>query len=147
MKPQCGRKGSAIVEFAVGSGVLMALFSGTFEIGYTLIQYNKLITAVAQGARYASIIPYDSPTATPSAAFLAAVQNMVLYGNPVPGAGPVVSGLTAANVSVKMTFVNGVPNAVAVSLTGYPVNALFGTYKLTGKPQVTYPYHGVWAPA
>src|SRR5712692_4299628 len=69
------RSGTAIVEFALGSGVLLAAFSGTFEFGYAFIQYNKLEMAVAQAARYASIVPYDSATTTPAAAFLSAVQN------------------------------------------------------------------------
>lgn len=141
-----GRSGTAIVEFALGSGVLLAAFSGTFEVGYTMIQYNKLETAVAQGARYASIVPYDSATATPSAAFLSAVQNMVLYGSPVAGDSPVLSGLTAGNVNLVVTFANGVPSAVKVSISGNTINALFATYTLTGKPAVTYPYQGVWAP-
>jgi Flp pilus assembly protein TadG len=136
----------AIVEFALGSGVLLAAFSGTFEIGYSLIQYNKLETAVAQGARYASIVPYDSATATPSAAFSSAVKNMVLYGSPAMGSLPALSGLSAGNVNLTVTFANGVPSSIQVSISGYTINALFRTYTLTGKPQVTYPYQGVWAP-
>jgi len=143
---QRSRRGAAIVEFAVGSGVLLALFSGTFEFGFALMQYNKLETAVAQGARYASIVPYDSATETPSAAYRSAVQNMVLYGSPTAGSTPAVSGLTAGNVNLTVTFANGVPSSVKVSITGYTINALFGTHTLTGKPQVTYPYQGVWAP-
>jgi Flp pilus assembly protein TadG len=139
-------RGMAIVEFAMGSSVLLAAFFGTFEIGYSLIQYNELETAVAQGARYASIIPYDSATATPSAAFSTAVKNMVLYGSPVAGTSPVVSGLTSGNINLTVTFANGVPGSMQVSISGYTINALFGTYTLTGKPQVTYPYQGVWAP-
>jgi Flp pilus assembly protein TadG len=135
-----------MVEFAVGSGVLLAAFAGTFDIGYTLIQYDKLQTAVAHGARYASMVPYDSATETPSATFLSAVQNMVLYGSPVAGNTPVLSGLTAGNVKLCVTFANGVPSSMEVSITGYTINALFRTPTLTGKPQVTYPYQGVWAP-
>ncbi|MCU1236897.1 MAG: TadE family protein, partial [Candidatus Solibacter sp.] len=140
------RKGSAIIEFCVGSGVLMAAFSGVFELGYTFIQYNKLLTAAAHGARYAAIVPYDSATASPSAAYLSAVRNMVLYGDPVAGATAVVGGLTSANVLVAVTFANGVPGSVSVSITGYTVNALFRTHALSGKPKVTFPYQGVWAP-
>jgi Flp pilus assembly protein TadG len=140
------RRGTAILEFAVGSGVLLAAFSGAFDFGYTLLQYNKLELAVSQGARYASIISYDSATTTPSTGFLTAVRNMVLYGSPTTGTAPVLSGLTASNVSVTVTFSNGVPSSMEVSITGYTINALFGTYLLSGKPQVTFPYQGVWAP-
>jgi Flp pilus assembly protein TadG len=140
------RSGMAIVEFALGSGVLLATFSGTFGVGYSLIQYNRLETAVAQGARYASIVPYDSATATPSATFSSAVKNMVLYGSPVAGTSPVLSGLGTGDINLVVTFANGVPSSVQVSINSYTINALFGTYTLTGKPQVTYPYQGVWAP-
>ena len=140
------RKGSAMVEFCVGSGILMAAFSGTFELGYTMLQYNKLETAVAQGARYASIIPYDSATATPSSGFSTAVRNLVVYGSPSTGATPVISGLTTSNVLVNVGFENGVPASVSVSITGYTVNAVFGAHALAGKPKVTFPYQGIWAP-
>lgn len=139
-------RGSAIVEFALGSGVLLAAFAGCFQIGYTLIQYDRLQTAVAQAARYASLAPYDSATATPSSSFLSAVQNMVLYGSPVAGSSPVVSGLTAANVNLVVTFTNGVPGAMLVSISAYSINALFGVHTLNGKPQATYSYQGVWSP-
>lgn len=144
---RCGRSGTAIIEFAIGSGVLLAAFTGTFQFGYTLLQYNQLQTAVAQGARYASIVPYDSLNATPSAGFLAAVRNTVLFGKPVDtGTSPVLNGLVAANINLVVTFANGVPNSMEVSITGYGIYALFGTSTLTGKPRVTYPYQGLWAP-
>ena len=130
----------------MGSGVLLAAFSGTFEAGYSLIQYNKLETAVAQAARYASLVPYDSASATPSTAYMSAVRNMVLYGSPVAGNKPVLSGLTAGNVSLTVTFAKGVPSKVQVSITSYKINALFMTYTLTGKPAVTYLYQGIWSP-
>jgi len=135
-----------MVEFAIGSGVLIAVFAGTLQFGYTFVQYNRLETAVAQGARYASVIPYDSPNASPSSAFLTAVKNMVLYGSPTQGASPVVSGLVPGNVDLNVTFVKGVPGTMTVSITGYKVDALFGSSALTGKPIATYPYQGVWAP-
>src|SRR5262249_35620747 len=115
--------------------------------GYALIQYNRLETAVAQGAQYASVVPYDSATTTPSAAFLASVKNMVLYGKPQTGTSPVVSGLTTSNVSLTVTFTNGVPSSMKVAVTGYTINALFRTHTLTGKPAAIFPYRGVWAPA
>jgi Flp pilus assembly protein TadG len=141
------RRGVAIVEFAAGSGLLLAIFSGTFDLGYTLIQYNRLETAAAQAARYASMVPYDSPTTTPSAAFLSSVRKMALYGNPAGGHSAVTGGLTEANVELKVTFANGVPASMQVSITGYKIYALFGTHPLTGKPRASYPYQGVWAPA
>jgi Flp pilus assembly protein TadG len=136
----------AILEFAVSAGVLLAAFSGTFGFGYSLLQYNRLQTAVAQAARYAAIIPYDSATTTPSSQFLTSVQNMVLYGNPAGGNSPFLSGLTSTNVSLTVTFTNGTPSSVQVSINEYTINALFASFTLTGKPRVSYPYQGVWSP-
>ena len=32
------RSGSIMIEFALGSGVLLAAFTGTFQFGYTFLQ-------------------------------------------------------------------------------------------------------------
>lgn len=135
-----------MLEFAIGSGLLVAAFTGTFQFGYNFLQYNNLENAVARGARYASLAPYDSATTTPSAAFRTAVQNMVLYGSPSAGASPVLSGLTVSNINVTVTFTNAVPSAVMVSITGYTINSIFATATLTNKPQVTFSYQGIWSP-
>jgi Flp pilus assembly protein TadG len=140
------RDGNAILEFAIGSGILVAVFIGTFQFGFTFLQYNNLQNAVARGARYASLVPYDSLTPAPSAAFQTAVQNMVLYGSPTAGTSPALAGLTAGNANVTVTFLNGVPNAVTVSISGYTINSVFATTTLTKKPQVTYAYQGIWSP-
>src|ERR1043166_7129464 len=87
-------RGNAILGVAIGSGVLVAVFVGTFQFGFTFLQYNNLENAVARGARYASLVPYDSATTAPSVAFQTAVQNMVLYGSPTAGTSPVLTGLT-----------------------------------------------------
>jgi Flp pilus assembly protein TadG len=140
------RAGTAMLEFTIGAGVLVAVFTGTFQFGYTFLQYNNLENAVARGARYASLVPYDSPTTAPSAAFQTAVRNMVLYGNPTAGGAPVLSGLTAGNVILTVTFTNQVPSAMTVWINGYTIDSLFATTTLAKKPQVTYAYQGIWAP-
>jgi Flp pilus assembly protein TadG len=140
------RDGTAMLEFAIGSGILVAVFTGTFQFGYTFLQYNNLQNAVARGARYASLVPYDSTNETPSAAFQTAVQNMVLYGSPAAGATPVLSGLTPANVNLTVKFTNGVPGAMTVSISGYTINSIFANTTLTKKPQVAYAYQGIWSP-
>jgi Flp pilus assembly protein TadG len=140
------RAGTAMLEFTIGAGVLVAVFTGTFQFGYTFLQYNNLENAVARGVRYASLVPYDSATMNPSAAFQTAVQNMVLYGSPAAGSPPVLSSLTAGNVILTVTFTNLVPSAMTVSISGYTINSIFATTTLTKKPQVTYAYQGIWSP-
>jgi Flp pilus assembly protein TadG len=140
------RRGNVMIEFAIGSGVLLAAFTGTFQFGYTFLQYNNLVNAVARGARYASLVPYDSANTIPSVAFKTAVRNMVLYGTPTAGASPVLPGLAAGNVNLTVTFTNGVPSLMTVSISGYTIDALFSKNTLATKPQVAYVYQGVWSP-
>ena len=141
-----GRDGNAMLEFALGSGVLAAAFTGTFQFGYTFLQYNNLENAVARGARYASLAPYDSTSTTPSAAFQTAVRNMVLYGQPTAGATPVLPRLTPENIQLTVIFNNGIPSAMSVSVTGYSLDTVFTVTTFTMKPQVTYAYQGIWTP-
>ena len=142
------RDGNIMVEFAIGSGILVAVFTGTFRFGYTFLQYNNLENAVARGARYASLVPYDSPDATPSTAFRTAVQNMVLYGSTTAGTTPVLPGLTAANVNLTVTFSPTllIPSVMTVSINGYTINSIFAASALTNKPAVSYAYQGIWSP-
>ena len=49
------RKGNAMLEFALATGILLPAFVGTFQFGYTFYVYNNLDTAVRGGARYASM--------------------------------------------------------------------------------------------
>ena len=41
---------------------MFAIFSGIFQFAYSFYVYNTLVVAVREGARYASIKPYDSTT-------------------------------------------------------------------------------------
>jgi Flp pilus assembly protein TadG len=140
------RAGNTMIEFALGSGILVMAFVGTFQFGYTFLQYNNLENAVARGARYASLIPYDSNSTIPSGAFSSAVKNMVLYGSSTAGTSPALPGLTAANVNLTVTFTNGVPGAMTISVSGYSINSIFATSTLTNKPKITYAYQGIWTP-
>jgi len=147
LKAARNRRGSAMLEFAIGSGVLVAAFAGTFQFGYTFLQYNNLENAVARGARYASLRTYDSINPTPTDAFKTAVKNMVVYGSPTAGTSPVLPGLTVANVNVTPgPFTLGIPSTMTVSISGYTINSIFATTALTNKPQVTYVYQGIWKP-
>jgi Flp pilus assembly protein TadG len=140
------RAGNVILEFAIGSAVLMSLFGGTFQFGYAFYRYNTLESAVNAGARYGSLRVYDSATATPSTAFVAAVKNVVVYGSPSAGTSPVVPGLGTSNVDVSVAFRNGVPDAITVSVSSFQLDAIFKTFTLTNKPKVTYAYQGIYSP-
>jgi Flp pilus assembly protein TadG len=141
-----------MLEFAVGAMVLVAVFAGTFQFGYNFYRYNTLAAAVSNGARYASLRPYDSNTSTPSSGFLDAVQNMVVYGDPTGTATtPVAPGLKPSNVKMSVQFSStipgkGVPLTVTVYVTNYTLDAIFGQTTYNNKPQVAFAYEGVYSP-
>lgn len=140
------RSGSAILEFALSFVLIFPLLAGSFQFGYSFYVYNRMQTAVEGGARYASLRTYDSETATPSPAYLNAVRNQVVYGNPNGGSSPVLPGLTPNQVAVTMTFVSDAPRSVTVSIVNYQLNAVFRTLIFNNKPRVTMPYVGRWDP-
>ena len=147
-KAQCG---SAIVEFALGFGVFVALFAGTFGFGHTFYTYNKLETAVRNGSRYGALLVYSSNAATvdssPSSAFVTAVQNVTVYGNPNPPLGtPLVPGLTANNVGVNVTFANGQPDTVRVHILGFQIRSVFLNWTANRKPVASFSFMGRFAP-
>jgi Flp pilus assembly protein TadG len=152
-KPASKReRGNALIEFALSFFLLFAVFSGIFHFAYSFYVYNALVTAVREGARYASLKPYDSTTTTPSSTFQTAVQNMVVYGdaNPVHGAAPVVAGLTNGNVAVVPTGGGTgtltAPTQMSVSITNFKVDSVFGSWTLINKPNATFPYTGILTP-
>ena len=157
MKRRRSQSGNIMVEFAIGAGVLAAVFGGTFQFGYNFYRYNTLATAVSNGARYASLRHYDLATsggvcATFSNAYATAVRNMVVYGDPTGAATtPVSPGLTTDNVGISAVCTSniankGVPLTVTVYITNYTLNAIFGQITYNNKPQVTYAYEGVYSP-
>jgi Flp pilus assembly protein TadG len=146
-------RGDALIEFALSFFLIFAVFAGIFQFAYSFYVYNTLVTAVREGARYASIKPYDSTSTTPSNNFLSAVQNMVVYrdANPPNGTAPVVAGLKLNNVALTVTGgptggTLNAPTQMTVSITGFTVDAVFGTWNLTGKPNCTFPYTGILTP-
>ena len=145
-------RGNALIEFALSFFLIFAVFSGIFQFAYSFYVYNTLVVAVREGARYASLKPYDSTTTTPTAGFRDAVRNMVVYGDPQPanGAQPIVPGIQTSNVTLTVTGGGSgtltAPAQMTVSITGFSVDAVFGTWNLNGKPNATFPYMGILTP-
>ena len=145
------RAGSSMVEFALGSGILVTIFVSTFQFGYFFYQYNLLVNAVNNAAHFAAMQIYDSNTTTPSSAWKTAVQNMVLYGDPTGTNTTLqVKNLTTSNISITVgssgsgtTFT---PTSMTIAITGYTIDGVTGKYTLTGKPAVTYPFQGMYCP-
>jgi hypothetical protein len=104
--------------------------------------------------------PYDTNTpnyaSSATSHFQAAVQDMVVYGDPTGSSTttPVLTNLKTTNVSISVTGTgdySGTPNtwvptavtvAIATDTNGYTIDGIFGSFKFTGKPTVTYPFVG-----
>jgi Flp pilus assembly protein TadG len=144
------RKGSAILEFTLAMPMLVLLFSGTWAFGHGFYVYNELHKAVHAAARHASVRTYDSINSTPSSGFATAVAELAVYGSTGVENGapvePIAPGLTTAHVTLTVTWANGVPAAMTVAINGYPIDAMFTTFTMSGKPSATFPYMGRWAP-
>jgi Flp pilus assembly protein TadG len=140
------RRGSALIEFALSFSFLFSVFAGVFQFGYVYYLYNNLENVVRGATRYASLRVYDSATSTPSAAFQNAVQNMVVCGDPAGGGQPLAPGLTPDNVVVTVTMERNVPRRVSVEIINYQIDAVVTSINLNGKPKITFPYMGRFAP-
>jgi Flp pilus assembly protein TadG len=133
--------GNAAVEFALSISVLAVLFTGVYQYGYTMYAYNALETGVANAARSAlrTTLRADS-----KAAYRAALQNLVVYGNTTGAGAALVPGLTPAHVNVTLTpdSATAAPETVTVAINGYTIDGMFGRYQMTNSPRLTMPYSG-----
>lgn len=117
-----GESGSTMAEFAVIAGLFFMMIFAIIEFGRLLYTHNALTDAARRGARYAVLHGQNAPC----------VPNVVVYGEnnidantcaPNAGAKPLISGLTAANVSVA--YQGAAPN-------GYGTNIGTATVTITG---------------
>ena len=139
----------ALIELAFSAAVMMSCLAGTFQFGYTLCTYNELVSAVGNAGRYAATRTYRAATAEDLEKGRKAIRNLVVYGepNPAPDAAPAVRNLRPEQVSVKWAMnSSGAPEAVDIAISGYTVEAVFGSMKLDGRPAVEFPYVGRYAP-
>jgi Flp pilus assembly protein TadG len=139
-------RGNAMVEFAVAFGLLFPVLAGSFQFGYAFYLYNEMQTAVRAGARYASLLTYDSANATPSSNYENAIKNMVVYGDPAGGSTPIVAGLTPSNVTVSVAFDLGLPSEITVGVNNYRANTTVAMLDFNRKPHVTVPFVGIFDP-
>lgn len=97
-------RGAALIEFTIVATIFFTAMFGVLEFGRLLWTHNALRDAARRGARYATVRKND-------AAGIAAVKNMVVYGDPNADpttATPVVAGLSPANIQVDYANWNGI---------------------------------------
>ncbi len=143
-------RGHVLVEFALISPILVTLLFAAVQFGYAFYTYNNLAKAVSDGARFASMRTYYgacTTTCTSDAAYVTAVQNVILYGNPSPTGtpNPIVHSLAANNISITVSAPSGVPTTVTVAITNYSMALPLSTITLTNKPAAIFPYIGRYA--
>ena len=116
-KTRKNERGASLLEFAIVASLFFTSLFGVLEFGRLLWVHNTLRDAARRGARYAVIRKND-------AAGIAAVKNMVVYGDPNANpatATPVAAGLTPANVQVDYVNFNGIQLSAraTVSINSY----------------------------
>src|SRR5687768_8895894 len=99
------RRGVATVEFAICAPVLLLLMLGTAEVGRVLFQYNTLVKAVRDGARYAVIgaasLSGSSRIVNITPEVRNRTRNLVVHGNTTGSGTPLLPGLRVENVTVN----------------------------------------------
>ena len=106
-------RGATLVEFAIGATVFLIAMFAVIEFGRLLWTHNALADAARRGARYAAVN---------KASDVAAVKNVVVYGDPAGGTKPVVQNLTTANVQVDYPNFGVGAGTVGVRIEGYEFN-------------------------
>lgn len=138
-----------MLELALSAGLMITCLAGTFQFGYVFYVYNQLVTAVGNGGRYAALRTYRGAGDVDLEKARAAIRNMVVYGDARPtDLTPVVANLRPENVEVEwVKDAAGAPAAVRVAIRHFPVNAIFKTISLDGRPGVEFPFVGRYAPS
>ena len=111
------QRGSTLVEFAIGATVFFTAMFAVIEFGRALWTHNALSDAARRGARYA--VNHKAPDATNPQGDIAAVKNVVVYGDPAGGTKPLVDNLTTTNVQVQYSSFGLNAGTVSVSITNY----------------------------
>jgi len=106
-------KGASLLEFTIVAAIFFTSLFGVLEFGRLLWIHNTLRDSARRGARYAVVRKND-------AAGIAAVKNMVVYGDPNANpatATPVAIGLTTGNVQVDYANFNGIQLGARASVS------------------------------
>lgn len=143
------QSGHAMLELSVTAGIVLAFIGWTFQFGYAFYIYNQLVTAVGNGARYASTRTLRAATDGDVEKVKTAIRNMVVYGDSQPDkdATPVVANLSPDKIQINYVKDSaGNPVKVNLTLANYKVDAVFQTYDFSGRPFVEFPFTGRYAP-
>lgn len=103
-------RGATLVEYSIAVMVFMIAMFAVIEFGRAIWVHNALSDAARRGARYAALH---------SAADVADVKNVVVYGDPTGGSQPTVPNLSTTNVEVTYSNFGLNTGTVSVKVTNY----------------------------
>ena len=103
-------RGATLVEYSIAVMVFMIAMFAVIEFGRAIWVHNALSDAARRGARYAALH---------SAANVAEVKNVVVFGDPAGGSQPTVPNLSTTNVDVTYSGFGLNTGTVSVSVTNY----------------------------
>ena len=124
-KLKARQRGTALVEMALVTPILLVLLLVTADLTRAFIDHNTVTKAVRNGARYLAANAFQGTTGVVNidATLRTETQNLVVYGATYPTIfTPVVPGLTLTDITVVQ--IAGT-NDIAVSAT-YALGGLFG---------------------
>ncbi|MEO8129910.1 MAG: TadE family protein, partial [Bryobacteraceae bacterium] len=127
------RRGTALIEFALGWAVIWIVFWGLFEFGYAFYSYNVLLTSVNNAAELGSRMTFDAGNPD---AFITAIKNIVVFGDKAGGSRPMLPNLSVSNVAVSLSPDSIGPQNITVATT-YQLDVVLTRCQLTNKPRVT----------
>lgn len=118
-------RGTQLVELALVIPIFLLLFGATAEFGRYFYEYTTLAKSSRAGARFLAT-SFENPTEDTKA------KNIVVYGNPAGNGSPILSGLTAGNVTIsRQGGVGCLPERVKVEIVNFKHVPLFDLGKLT----------------
>ena len=107
-----GRRGTAAIEFAVASTVLLMLIFTALDVGLLYLAQQALSNGVAQAVRYAAVNSASSSSSTVTSQFVSAVT---------PALGATETGLCHVTVSYAPANAPGGSVTVQATLVWYPL--------------------------
>ena len=120
-KLKARQRGTALVEMALVTPILLVLLLATADLTRAFIDHNTVTKAVRNGARYVARNALEGTTGLVNidANLANETRNLVVYGSINGGASPVVPGLTVANITiVQIAGTNDIEVSATYALSG-----------------------------
>lgn len=96
-----GDRGAAVVEFALVTGLLTALFLAVVQLGLAVHVRNTLVACAAEGARHGALADRGPDDGAMRAAELTAAALGARYAGDVSGGYAIVAGAPVVEVTIR----------------------------------------------